>query len=420
MNTATSVRHAYALVIGIGDYQCENIRDLEYTRADAKAFRDLLVDPDYVGLPAENVMMLLDDEATLRGIKKAISGWLFTRAGEDSTVLIFFAGHGGNEADKTGTEADGTAKYLLPWDAESDDLFSTALANTLFKSLLRTIRARRMVVFLDACFAAGVTQTDARDVNTVVDPYRDLLQGEGRIVIASAKPNQQSYEAETLQHGVFSYHLLEALRGKADVNDDGLVSVMDVFTYLQKAVPDTARRLNNAVQEPVWLGDNSGRIVLAANRKRLTQRQRERDEQARQRDQLLREKKRSLYALNEEGELPTRALTEALSLLEKSTGEMSVVEKRLLKFLELLLAGNVDVDFYLASCAAENRLASDAVRKKKEIGAKTSEKIPSRASSASGSQPKKSQPSVFCTQCGAALGSGDCYCTQCGCPVADS
>lgn len=419
MSTATRdesgvAAHAYALVIGVGAYQCENIRDLDYTRADAQAFRDLLVDENYVGLPAENVKMLLDQEATLRNIKKAISGWLFERAGEDSTVLIFFAGHGGVEPDKTGREADGLAKYLLPWDAEHDDMFSTALPNALFNSLLMTVKARRMVVFLDACHAAGVTRSGTRDVDTVVDPYRDLLQGEGRIVIASAKPNQKSYEADTLKHGVFSYHLLEALRGKADVNDDGLVSVMDVFGYLQRAVPDTVRRLKNALQEPMWIGDNSGRIVLAANRKRLLQRQRQRDEQRRQADRVLRDRRRRLYALNEEGELPTPALTEALSLLEKPAQDLSDVERRLFGFLELLLAGSMDVEFYLTSCAAVRKAAADVGLRGGEDAMRDGEGASSRAGAADGRQ-----PDAFCTQCGSALEPGDRFCTQCGCAVAD-
>src|SRR6185295_6268674 len=116
----------YGLVVGISEYQDPNIPTLRFTGADAQAFYNQLVAPEHSGFPPDNVRLLINEKATRRNIEKAVSGWLFQNATPDSTVVVFFAGHGGQESDKTGDERDGISKYLLPWDCDRDDLFSSA------------------------------------------------------------------------------------------------------------------------------------------------------------------------------------------------------------------------------------------------------------------------------------------------------
>ncbi len=255
-------RDAYAVVIGIGRYRDPKIRQLNYACADARALRDILVDPNLGAFPPENVKLLLDDGADLRSIKGAIGKWLFQQAGQQSTVVIFFAGHGGLEPDKEGREKDGMAKYLLPWDSEPDDLFSTGLPDTEFRRLLSAVRAEAAVVFLDACYAAGVTPRGVRNIGIVENVYARLSQGKGRIVIASAQPNEQSWEDDGFGHGIFTYHLLEALRGEGGRDDDGCVSAFEVFHHLQRRVPESARRLCNSIQQPLLCGEETGSIIL--------------------------------------------------------------------------------------------------------------------------------------------------------------
>src|ERR1041385_4843930 len=109
LGMAGSTDSGYALITGIGTYRDPRIPRLRFTRCDAEALARLLIDPSRAAFPEKNVQTLLDEQATLRNIKSAISGWLFNRAGADSTVIVFFAGHGGQESDKTGAEKDGIA-----------------------------------------------------------------------------------------------------------------------------------------------------------------------------------------------------------------------------------------------------------------------------------------------------------------------
>ena len=80
---------SWALLIGINEYQFE--KTLNYAVADAEEMQRLLVEK--LGFPEQNIEILLDDNATLNGIKKSMQK-LAEKTSENDRVLIYFAGHG--------------------------------------------------------------------------------------------------------------------------------------------------------------------------------------------------------------------------------------------------------------------------------------------------------------------------------------
>lgn len=383
---AEATKSTYAVIVGISQYRDARIRKLDYTRADAQAFYNLLLDRERAGLPSENVKLLLDDQATRFSIEDAISDWLFKRAKPESTVIVFFAGHGGTESDKTGTEKDGIAKYLLPWDTNPENLFASAVSSNHFNQLLRTIKAERLVMFMDSCYSGGLPERGARDIGIVDDPYKRLAEGKGRLVIAAAQPNQRSWEEPSLGHGIFTYHLIEALQGKADLDHDGYVSILEVYNYLQRMVPDSVRRLCNSLQEPLLVGDIAGEIVLTANSQRVRELDTERVEAERRRKEKNQEKRQKLSALRDRGDFPLDAYLEALGLIEKSPAEMTSNESKLAKNLDALFKDGITAEVYL--------LNRDAIIR-----------------------PDPQPPEIdtkYCIYCGAQLHPRNLFCTGCG------
>jgi len=59
-------------------------------------------------------------------------------------------------------------------------------------------------------------------------------------------------------HGVFTYYLLEGLRGKADLNRDGVIKVDELYTYVSKGVPEATGQNKN----PVKKGEVAGQLIL--------------------------------------------------------------------------------------------------------------------------------------------------------------
>lgn len=326
LKTNPDEKDAYALIVGISTYKDSKIPTLNCTTNDAQAIFDLLVNPDIAGFNKENVKIFLDDEATLFTIKDAISNWLFKNAKEDSMVFIFFAGHGGVEEDRFGIEKDNLAKYLLPYDADFDNFFASALSNSDFNTLLLSIKSKRLVVFMDSCYSGGVSEKKARDVKIVEDPYEKMAEGEGRLVIAASQPDQRSFEDENLGHGIFTHHLIEALKGAADSDNDGYVTAMDVYKYLSENVLETARRLAGGIQEPILRGDLKTDFVLTVSRKRL-----------------------NLKRLSEwyhDEKLGAAQYELACRLIKSNFDELSGDDKKALKSLNDLLSGKISISTF--------------------------------------------------------------------------
>ncbi|HEU4368424.1 MAG TPA: caspase family protein [Methylomirabilota bacterium] len=266
-------RTGYAVIVGVGRYESASIPSLRYSVADAEAMYKVLVDSG--GFRKENVLLLTDRSdrrPTLRNLKYALGTFLARAAGKDDTVLVFFAGHGAPEVDPRGIERDGLAKYLIPSDADPDDLFSTALPMDDLQTIFGRIEAERVVVFLDACYsgAAGGRTFAARKTRaTAVDDLflERLTRSRGRAIITASRAAEVSVELPELGHGIFTYYLTEGLRGAADLNRDGIVSLQELYEYVEQQVVRKSRAVGGN-QHPMMKGELEGVLPLTKVRAR--------------------------------------------------------------------------------------------------------------------------------------------------------
>jgi uncharacterized caspase-like protein len=240
---------------------------------DAEAIAEILISS--AGFKNEHVLLLTDKTPkppTLRNIKWALGTFLARSAGKEDTVLIFFAGHGAPEVDPRGIEGDGLAKYLVPTDADPDDLFSTALPMDDLQNIFGRIEAERMVVFLDACYsgAAGGRTFASRKTRagTVDDLFLErLTRSKGRAIVTASRPAEVSVELPELGHGIFTYYLTEGLKGAGDLNRDGIVSLQELYEYVEQQVVRKSRAVGGN-QHPVMKGEMEGVLPLTKVRGR--------------------------------------------------------------------------------------------------------------------------------------------------------
>jgi hypothetical protein len=147
--------------------------------------------------------------------------------------------------------------------------------------------------------------------------------------------------------------LLEALKGKADQEGDGYVSILEVYKYLEREVPRSVRALANSVQEPLMRGDVSRDIILTTDTQRIEELARQRNDAARRQREELLEKQRKLLELYGNRELPRDAYLQASELVEKELGEISSQEEQtLVDNLEAMLRGGISTRVYLANRAS--------------------------------------------------------------------
>ncbi len=335
--TNSDLENAYALIIGISKYRDPRIPELRFTRADAEGIYKLLTDQNKVGLNPDNIKLLLDEDATAFNIKNAISSWLFKNADPDSVVFIYFAGHGGVEEDRLGVEKDKLAKYLLPYDASFDDLYSSAISNRDFNELLLSIRSTKLVIFMDSCYSGGVSERKARDLKITDDPYQKIGEGEGRIVIAASKPDQRSFEDSRIGHGIFTYNLIEALSGKADRSKVGYVTVLDAYKYLENNVPDLARKLAGGQQDPVMRGDITKDFAISVNRARLKEIEIEQDRET---------KLKKLREFYRTGKFSGKLYEKLRMVAETDKENLQNNEKDIAKLINDLISAHISIETF--------------------------------------------------------------------------
>ncbi len=243
---AASFDNGRALIIGVGEYLHPRFENLPATVLDARELGNVLHDPSRCAYPPGNVEILTGGTATRHNIRLALLT-LGQRSTEDSTVLIYFSGHGCRVM-----ENDNWQTYLCPREADPDRLADTAISGQEFSQLLGDIPAAKMVIFLDTCHAGGSLQLKGEADGEVwrrnipASYLRALSEGSGRVIIASSKEKQLSYDRPQEDYSVFTWHLIEGLRGKAIHHNERYVRILDLFNHVNEQV-----RREQPGQQPV-------------------------------------------------------------------------------------------------------------------------------------------------------------------------
>lgn len=252
-------RNVWAVVVGINDYP--RLPKLKYAVNDAQAFYRLLVEENRI--PPENVTLLTNEQASLVNLRSTLGTRIKNSARESDMVIIFFAGHGATERDAASPDGDGLEKYLLPFDTDPADLYTTAMPMVEVARIFNRIRSERLVFIADACYSGGsggrtISVADTRA--NIGDGFLDrVVSGRGKVIITASAANEVSVEKDEMQHGVFTYYLLEGLRGKADLDRDSMITVDEAYRYVYEQVP----RATGQEQHPVKKGTVEGNVVLS-------------------------------------------------------------------------------------------------------------------------------------------------------------
>ena len=135
------------------------------------------------------------------------------------------------------------------------------------QGILARIPAERVVLLLDTSYSGvaggrSFAPSNARP-RTLSDQFLDrLTKSRGRLVITASGPNEVALETAELGHGLFTYYLLEGLSGKADRNGDGVVTVSELYPYVEDQVERKSRAAGGR-QRPLMKGEIEGTLPLS-------------------------------------------------------------------------------------------------------------------------------------------------------------
>ena len=150
----------------------------------------------------------------------------------DDVFVFYISGHG--------TTYDDGDYYYLPvnfrYTSKEEIPIQGISKNDLIENL-SLIKAGKTLVMLDTCNSgAFFADSGQRGLNekTAIDR---LTRATGHATLAASSDSQSAMEGYE-GHGVFTYVLLEGLKGEADSNDDGFVTLLELASYVENEVPE--------------------------------------------------------------------------------------------------------------------------------------------------------------------------------------
>jgi len=223
---------------------------LKFCVNDIKSLHEVLIQPDRGGYDKAGALLLVDGSGrdslpTRSNIMSRITS-VAKMAEPEDTILFAFSGHGMEENETS---------YLLPADAQTGVLEETAIPVKWIKEKLGHASARARIIILDACHAGAII--GKADAGRMTEKFSNEISdlGEGFAMLSSCRLKEFSYEWEEKQYGVFSHFLCEGLRGYADADQDGIVTVPEASKYVTQKVKEWA--FKKGVQQSPLLNTES-------------------------------------------------------------------------------------------------------------------------------------------------------------------
>ena len=230
-----------ALVVGISDYRAP-IPKLPAVANDVREMAKLLGSKNgNFSKPA----VLTDKQATRRnildGLQHALGG-----ASSNETVFVYLAGHG---------SVEGGDYFFVAHDTDVSAISTTGIPLATIKTLFEKTKSTRAFLWLDFCHSGGILARNALadDIPTIKRAL-GVVQGQGKVIVAACTSSQSAYESPAIGHGLFTDALLRGLKGNAK-SAQGEVTALSLYDFID-------HQITNPAQQPVFVGEMSGRIVL--------------------------------------------------------------------------------------------------------------------------------------------------------------
>jgi len=253
----------YAITVGVESYQAKSIATVDFADADAtdvaQALRDL-------GFTTE---VLTSQNATKTTIESRVN-LVSKRLTADDTLYFFYAGHGFSSSGKN---------YITCHDTQPGDLERTSIQLQAVLEVFRRSKGKRIALFLDACESGMLADLSQRGIFSVMNDQEltdFFADSEFYACFSACKSDESSYPYGAKKHGIWTFHLLQALRGNAKLAmEGGLVTSTSLQNYLAREIPKTIRtvRTDLAAQTPWACGSMSKEFVVADLRPILAARQ---------------------------------------------------------------------------------------------------------------------------------------------------
>lgn len=230
--------HRIALIIGNEDYS-GNLNaeiNVKYARNDAEIFKRYA--NSVLGVEEINTFYLIN--ATSGEMRREIDkvSELMKRLGSQTELIFYYAGHGLPDENTR-------IPYLIPVDVDATNLSSAIRLSDVYSKFGNT-GAKRVTVFLDACFSGGGRNSGLLAARAVKVKAKEELVSGNMVVFSATTDEQSALPYDNEQHGMFTYFLLKKLQ-----ETGGDMTYGEMADYLKNKVSVESLRINGKEQDPV-------------------------------------------------------------------------------------------------------------------------------------------------------------------------
>src|SRR6185295_7052688 len=226
--------NTFLISIGIGSYRNREIPSRKFASLDAQMVSSYF--QALGGVPTSNLLLLQDWKAVRSDIDEALLDWLPPHMNKDTVVIVYFAGLA--SVSSTGDT------FLVPYDGTATTTSRAYPMKDLAAALSR-LKAKQTVFLFDGIVSR--IGSDSRS-KTVLPEWNPM--GSSTLHVIGISGIGRGLEDDQHRHGLFTYYLLRAMRGEADTNRDGDVTLGETVTYLSQKVRWASKTYMSQEQRP--------------------------------------------------------------------------------------------------------------------------------------------------------------------------
>ncbi|UFH31632.1 caspase family protein [Chryseobacterium sp. C-71] len=249
-------RKTVAIIIGIENYYPKNnIFPVKYANSDSLKFKKMLLE-DF-GVEEEEIYMFLNEEALKSSIEYNLKS-LFHSLEKDDRLIFYYVGHGFHS---------GITNYLSTYDMHISNIPETSVSlRSLLIDPLQKSKCKNALIFIDACAQSFIDENERSHISNIDEEELILLSVDHPtyITFLSCQSGQSSYSSDTLENGIWTYHLVNALGGNVPdvIKGDNYITDRLLRDYLSTSVAKFAKDELRKDQNPKAILDSSYENVI--------------------------------------------------------------------------------------------------------------------------------------------------------------
>lgn len=236
----------FVLAVGINEYANPNYH-LNYAVNDASSFVEVLSNNNKGLFEEVIVLELFNEKAQKTEVKKAFQN-LSTQASVNDVFVFYYAGHGVVGEGVEGEEFYMVMQNLTNLYGGKEELMGKGLSATELMNFSLNIAAQKQLFVIDACHSGEALNAVAQRGAQREKILAQLARSSGTYFLTAAQSSEYANESGSLNHGLFTYAMLEVLAGK-NANDEE-VSVGELKSYVEKRVPELSEEYHGTAQYP--------------------------------------------------------------------------------------------------------------------------------------------------------------------------